>query len=96
MASLLPTIEKGNSVATYKEKMKQANREAKFTVVCLAATIVVWIALGFGLSGSSIELFHTPLWIIAGCIGTWLFAIAVAVVISKLVMKDCDLDEEDE
>ena len=82
-------------MSTYKEKMKQANREAKFTVVGLVATIVVWIALGFGLSGSSFEIFHTPIWIIAGCIGTWLFAIVVAVVISKVVMKDCDLDEEE-
>lgn len=31
---------------TYREKMAQANREAKATVVALAIVVVVWIAAG--------------------------------------------------
>ncbi len=79
---------------TYAEKMQQANREAKATVVALALTVVVWIALGFGVAATGIEVFHTPLWIITGTVGTWLFAIAVAVFMSRRVITDVDLDDE--
>ena len=78
---------------TYAQKHAQANREAAATVAGLAATIVVWIALGFGLSGLDIELFSTPLWVIGGTIGTWAFAIALTVFLAKRVFKDFDLDD---
>ena len=35
----------------YAEKMRQANREAKATVIALVLTVLVWIALGLGLAG---------------------------------------------
>ena len=82
------------SKASYAEKMRQANHEAKATVVALALTVVVWIVLGFGVAPKGIEVFHTPLWIITGTVGTWLFAIAVAVFMSSRVIADVDLDEE--
>ena len=78
----------------YAEKMRQANREAKVTVIALVLTVLVWIALGFGLAGTGIEVFHTPIWIIGGTVGTWLFAIVVAVFLSKCVIADVDLDDE--
>ncbi len=74
--------------------MQQANREAKATVVALLLVVVAWIVLGFGLSGVEIEIFHTPLWIIAGTVGTWIVAILVAVFMSKRVIADVDLDDE--
>ena len=54
---------------TYREKLLQANREAKATVVVLVLTVLVWIAGGFGLAGLDIEIFETPIWIIGGTIG---------------------------
>lgn len=81
---------------TYREKMAQANREAKATVVALALTVIVWIALGFGLSGLDVELFHTPIWVFGGTIGVWIFSIVVVVVLRKCVFQDFDLDEEGE
>ena len=81
---------------TYAEKMQQANREAKATVVALALTVIVWIVLGFGIAPTGIEVFHTPLWIITGTVGTWLFAIIVAVFMSNRVIADVDLDDEPE
>ena len=80
---------------SYAGKMRQANREAKAAVVALVLTVVVWVALGFGLSGLGIEVFHTPLWVIGGTVGTWLFAIGAAVFLSKRVIVDVDLDDED-
>ena len=81
---------------TYAEKHAQANREAAATVIGLAATIVVWIACGFGLSGLDVTVFHTPLWVIGGTIGTWVFAIALTVFLAKRVFTNFDLDDEPE
>lgn len=92
---------KGNAVSsqgkryTYREKLLQANREAKATLVGLAVVVAVWIAGGFGLSALDIEIFSTPLWVFGGTIGTWIAAIAVAVVLGKRVFADFDLDEEE-
>ena len=36
---------------TYREKLLQADREAKAAVVGLVLTIVVWLVCGIGLSG---------------------------------------------
>ena len=81
---------------TYKEKMRQANREALATVVALAVTIVVWAICGFGLAGVDMQVFHTPLWVIGGTLGTWACAIVVSVVLAKCVFADYGLgDEED-
>ena len=78
---------------TYRQKHEQANREALATVVALAITIVVWIACGFGLSTFDITVFHTPLWVIGGTVGTWLCAIVVSVVLSKRFFVGFDLTE---
>ena len=81
---------------TYRQKMLQANKEAKATVVSLVLCIVVWAVAGFGLAGLDVTVFGTPVWIIGGTVGTWVFAIAVAVFLAKRVFADFDLDEEEE
>ncbi len=73
--------------------MRQANREAKATCAALAAIVVVWIVGGFGLANSGIEFFHTPLWVFGGCVLPWIAAIVAAVVLSRRVFRDFDLDE---
>lgn len=80
---------------TYREKLLQANREAKATVVALCVTIVAWIVLGFGLAGTGIEIAHTPIWVIGGTIGTWIVSLICCVVLAKVVFKDFDLDDEE-
>lgn len=80
---------------TYREKMAQANREAKATVVALAIVVVVWIVAGFGLSAFDVEAFGTPLWVFGGTVGTWIAAIVAAVVLGRRVFVDFDLDEEE-
>lgn len=82
--------------ASYADKMRQANREAKATVVALVIVIAAWIALGFGIAETGIEVFHTPLWVITGTVGTWIVAIIVAVYMSRRVITDVDLDDENE
>lgn len=81
---------------TYRQKMLQANKEAKATVVALVLCIAVWAACGFGLAGLDVKVFGTPVWIIGGTIGTWVFAIAVAVFLAKRVFADFDLDDHEE
>ncbi len=82
--------------ASYADKMRQANREAKATLVGLAVVVIAWVALGFGVASTGIEVFHTPLWVITGTVGTWIVAIIVAVVMSRRVITDVDLDDVEE
>lgn len=80
---------------TYKEKLRQANREALAAVIGLACTIIVWALLGFGVAQTGIVVFSTPLWIITGCFGTFVFAVLVAIVMSRFVMKDVGLEDDE-
>lgn len=79
----------------YQEKLRQADREARAAVIGLVATIFVWALLGFGLAGTGIVVFSTPLWVITGCVGTFVFAIVVSVVMAKVVMHDVGLDDDE-
>ncbi|MDD6786066.1 MAG: YhdT family protein [Eggerthellales bacterium] len=79
---------------SYKQKHAQANREARATVVALAITIAVWAVCGFGLSGLDVQIFHTPLWVVGGTIGTWVCSIIVVVVLAKKIFLNYDLDDE--
>ncbi len=78
---------------TYKEKLQQASKEARAAVIGLIGTIIVWIVLGFGVYATGIVIGSTPLWIITGLFGPFLFAIGVAVYLAKVVMKDVGLDD---
>lgn len=80
---------------TYKDKLRQANKEALASVLFLAATIIVWALLGFGVAQTGIVVFSTPLWIITGCFGTFVFAVIVSVVMAKVVMRDVGLDDDE-
>ena len=79
----------------YRERMSQANKEAKVTLVGVAIVIVCWLLFGFGLYGVDIEIFSTPLWIVMGCLGTWIVAMIVSVILATKVIEDCPLDEDD-
>ena len=78
------------------EKFRQANREAKATVVAAAAVIIFWCIAGFSLADIDISFLSTPLWVWGGCVGTWLFAILVTVILSKKVFVNFSLDTDDE
>lgn len=80
-----------------KEKLRQIAREAKAVLWALLAIILFWIVAGLGVSKLDITVFHTPLWAITGCVGTWIFSVIVVVFLVKHVFRDFDLeDEEDE
>ena len=76
-------------LASYRDKLAQTNREAKATAAA------VWLVGGFGLAGFDVQLFGTPLWIIAGCMGTWVAAVIAAVVLARFVFADFPLDDEE-
>ena len=82
-----------SDIRTYAQAMRQANKEARATVAALACIIVVWLVGGFGLAGTDIWVFHTPLWVIGGCVAPWIAAVVAAVVLSRRVFADFDLDE---
>ena len=66
-----------------KEKLRQIAKEAKSVLWAVIAIIVFWIVAGFGVSKLHITIFHTPLWAVTGCIGTWIFSIIVVVYLMK-------------
>ena len=78
------------------EKFRQANREAKATVLATAAVIACWWIAGFGLADVNVSYLHTPLWVWGGCLGTWIFAVLVTLFLTKKVFVDFDLDDEEE
>lgn len=80
-------------IRTYAQAMCQANKEARATVVALICIVAVWLIGGFGLAGTDIWVFHTPLWVIGGCVAPWIAAVVAAVVLSRRVFVDFDLDE---
>ncbi len=80
---------------TYAAKMRQANREALATVAALFVIVVTWLSWGLGLADSDVELFSTPLWIIGGCVGTWLVTVGCAIVLGKGVFANFSLDDEE-
>ena len=75
------------------EQFRQANREAKTTVLATVVVILFWILAGFGLAGSDIVIFDTPIWVIGGCIVSWLFAVVVAWWLAEYVIKDVDTED---
>lgn len=83
-------------ICAYGDKLRQANKEAKATVVALVLTVLVWIVGGFGLAQFDVQIFSTPIWVIGGTVGVWVFAIGATLVLSKFVFKDFDLGEEAE
>ena len=82
-------------LASYRDKLAQTNREAKATAAALAVIVAVWLVGGFGLAGCDGQRFGTPLWIIAGCMGTWVAAVIAAIVLARFVFADFPLDDEE-
>ena len=79
----------------YEDKLKQCNKECKAALIGLVFTILVWLLCGFGLANVDIVVFSTPLWILAGLGGTFLFACAFSVVFAKFIMQDIELEDEE-
>ncbi|MCU6762842.1 Predicted membrane protein [uncultured Roseburia sp.] len=79
-----------------KKIFEQIKKEAKATFFVLVLLIVVWCVLGFGVSRLDITFFHTPLWAITGCLGTWIFSILAVWWLIKRIYKNFDLTEEEE
>lgn len=79
--------------SAYGAKLRQCNKEALITIVALAATVVVWAVFGFGLSGIGARILGVPVWVVGGCVGTWVFAIVVSIVLAKSLFKDFDVEE---
>ncbi len=81
---------------TTREKFQQINKEAKATLLVLLLVVLFWTISGIGVSRLNITIFHTPLWAITGCIGTWIFSVVAVWVLVKKVFKNFDLEEEEE
>ena len=65
-------------------------KEAKLTALGLLSLIVLWLLTGILLSDVELTIFNIPIWAVAGTIGVWTAAVAIAITLSK-VIKDVDL-----
>ena len=79
---------------SYSDKLRSCNREALIAVIALIVIALVWYLLGFGLSGSSIKILGVPLWAAAGILGTWIVAVIIAIILSRIFFKDFELDDD--
>lgn len=79
----------------YRERMRQAHKEAKIAAAGVAGIIACWGGFGFGLHDVDIQVFSTPLWIVMGCLGTWVVALIFSIILATKVIEDCPLDEDD-
>ena len=79
-----------------KQKYGQIRKEAIACLWALVAIIAFWTVSGIGVSRLNITIFHTPLWAITGCIGTWIFSVALVIFLVKFVFRDFSLEDEDE
>lgn len=93
--SIIPAMDK-NTKNTNNSKDTQIKREAIASIICVAAIVVFWCISGLAISTLDIVIFHTPLWIITGCLGTWIFASVLVAVVVKKVFKNTDLEGETE
>lgn len=73
------------------QKFSLIRREATYTGLALVGLIIFWLAAGFGLSSSSVKIFHLPLWAVAGSIGVWLFAILISYILSHKLFTEIEL-----
>ena len=79
-----------------KEKYGQIRKEAVACLWALVAVIVFWTISGIGVSRLNITIFHTPLWAITGCIGTWIFSVVLVICLVRFVFRDFSLEDETE
>ncbi len=79
----------------YRHKLQQADREARASGLAALAIIVFWTLAGFGASLFDVTLFHVPLWALAGCLGTWLFAIVLCVWLARRVFRNFAWEDEE-
>ena len=86
-------VEKGETM-TEKEKYAQVKREAGATGLVLVVIILFWIAAGFGAAYIQVQFLHLPLWVWTACLGTWVVGMVLVRVLTKLVFRDMDLEEE--
>lgn len=76
-----------------KEREKQIRTEAQATFVVLLLVILFWIVAGFGVSYLHITVWHMPLWVLTGCIGTWIFAVLLVYLLITRIFYDMDLED---
>ena len=70
-------------------KFNEIFNEMKLTFFFLAGLIFFWIFAGFFTSDIQLKIFNIPLWAIFGTMGVWIFAIAIAVTVSRKI-KDIE------
>lgn len=84
------------SSLTYHEKLRQADKEAAYTLAFSAlVTAFFWISI-FLTSDTLLVFFGLPLWFWLSCIGGYVFSIVAVLLLIRLCFKNFDLESTDE
>lgn len=84
------------SSLTYHEKLRQADKEAAYTLAFSAlVTAFFWLSI-FLTSNSLLAFFGLPLWFWLSCIGGYLFSILIVLLLVRLFFKNFDLENTDD
>ena len=80
---------------SYREKFIQMNKEAKATWIAAAVLIAFWWLAGFGTSRFDYPIFQMPGWFVLSCFGVWILSIVLVTLLSTLVFKDFNLEDDE-
>ena len=80
---------------SYKDKLRQTDREAFFTFIsAIFITVVFWGSIWL-FKDSDTTIFSMPLWFVASCLVGYLISIVVVLFLVKFCFKNIDFDEND-
>ena len=82
-----------NSSLSYHEKLAQADREARLTLLAACfVTILFWLAI-FLAQDALVAWFGIPLWFWLSCIGGYLLSVIAVIVLVRFGCKNFDLQD---
>lgn len=84
------------SLITYKDKMNEANREARISLAGLVIIVLAWLVGGFGLASLDISIAGLPIWVIGGTLLPWIVSVVLAVLFASKIFRNFDLNSEEE
>ncbi|MBQ9275242.1 MAG: YhdT family protein [Succinivibrio sp.] len=83
-----------DTIKTYRDKLAQADREARATLVCaLAVAAFFWLCVLL-LKDLPFTIFSLPLWFVLSCLGGYVMSVAAVWVLIKRYMRDFSLEDD--
>lgn len=77
---------------SYKKKMIQANKEAKYTIITsLVIFVYFWSCIIIFKDSLDLFIFYMPLWFVLSVIGGYILSCIAVILLVKKLLKNFDL-----